>query len=111
MLTFEDCMGLCDLTPEEIAAIAEHEHLPEIVALQFGNYLIHQPNGVPAIRRMIIDDIEAARRHGDHRHALALKLVLRHFCHAHRQELSRIPPSATDVRKSLERLRANSASA
>ena len=33
MLTFDDCLGLCELSEEEIRAIAEHEHLPEIVAL------------------------------------------------------------------------------
>jgi hypothetical protein len=111
MLTFEDCIGLCDLTPEEVAAIAEHEHLPEMVALEFGNYLVHQPSGVPAIKRMIIDDIEAARRRGDHKHALALKLVLRHFCKTHRQELSHFSPSADDIRKSLRGLQAQSAHA
>ncbi len=30
MLTFDDCLALCELTEEEIDAIAEHEHLPEI---------------------------------------------------------------------------------
>ena len=33
MLTYKDCLKLCGLTAEEIAAIARHEHLPEIVAL------------------------------------------------------------------------------
>jgi len=25
-------MGLCDLAPEEVQAIGEHEHVPEIIA-------------------------------------------------------------------------------
>jgi hypothetical protein len=104
MLTLEDCIALCDLTREEIAAIAEHEHLPEIAALEFGNYLVHQPNGVPAIKRMILGDIEAAQLRGDRAHALALKLVLHHFCRAHRRELSRIGPSADDIRGTVRRL-------
>ena len=83
MLTLEDCIALSELTEEEIAAISEHEHVPEIVALEYGNYLIHTPDGVPAIKRIILDDIEAARARGDLKHALALRLVLRHFVQTH----------------------------
>jgi len=83
LLTYEDCLALCELTEEEVAAIAEHEHLPEIVAAEYGNYMIHQPNGLPAIKRIILDDIAAARARGNFKHALALRLVLRHFVENH----------------------------
>lgn len=83
MLTIEDCIALSELTEEEIAAIAEHEHLPAIVAAELGNYLVHDAHGCPAIRGMIRDDIAAARRRGDATHALALKLVLKHFIETH----------------------------
>lgn len=83
MLTIEDCIALSDLTEEEIDAISEHEHIPEIVATELGNYLIHRPDGVPVIRRIILDDIEAARAAGNEKHALALRLVLRHFVMTH----------------------------
>ena len=83
MLTLEDCIGLSDLTEEEIDAIAEHEHIPEIVATELGNYLVHSPEGIPMLRRMIIDDIEAAVRREDWEHALKLRLVLRHFIQTH----------------------------
>jgi len=83
MLTFEDCVALSELTDEEIAAIAEHEHLPMTVAAELGNYLIHGADGVPRIKRMIADDIAAAERRGDRRHVLALKLVLQHFVEHH----------------------------
>ena len=49
MLTYEDCVELSDLTEEEIEDVAQHEHLPEIVALQLGSYLVHSPEGVPMI--------------------------------------------------------------
>jgi hypothetical protein len=89
MLTFEDCIALSELTDEEIAAIAEHEHLPMIVAAELGNYLIHCADGVPRIKRIIADDIIAADRRGNHRHALALKLVLRHFVEHHAAQVQR----------------------
>lgn len=83
MLTIEDCIALSELTEDEIAAIAEHEHLPAIVAAELGSYLVHDERGMPAIRRMILDDIEAAKARGDTRHAATLKMVLKHFVETH----------------------------
>lgn len=83
MLTFEDCLGFCELTEDEIDAIVEHEHLPEIVAAELGNYLIRGANGQLLIQRMIFDDIVAAQRRGDLAHAAKLKHTLRHFIETH----------------------------
>src|SRR5260221_11950081 len=80
MITIEDCLALSDLTEEEIDAIAEHEHLPAIIAAELGNCLAHLPGGIDHIRSMIRDDIAAARLRGDERHALRLSLVLMHRC-------------------------------
>ena len=41
MLTYEDCVGLTDLEAEDIEAIAQHEHVPEIVAAELGCCLTH----------------------------------------------------------------------
>lgn len=84
MLCLHDCLSLSDLTEEEILAIAEHEHIPEIAALEFGNFLLHTPTGEARIREMIEDDIVEARRRGDRVHVRALKSVLDRFvsCHA-----------------------------
>lgn len=89
MLTFDDCVALCELTEDEIAAIAEHEHLPMIVAAELGNYLIHGPDGALRIKRIILDDLLAANRAGDSGRALTLKLVLRHFVERHPECRSR----------------------
>jgi hypothetical protein len=83
MLCYEDCLALCDLTEEEIAAIAEHEHIPDMAAANLGNYLVHTPQGVPMLKRMIVEDIAAAKRQCNWEHALQLKLVLRHFVEHH----------------------------
>ncbi|MCG8595138.1 MAG: hypothetical protein MI785_12355 [Kiloniellales bacterium] len=85
MLTYEDCVALSDLTEAEIEAIMEHEHLPAMVAAELGNYLVHSPGGLPMLKRMILDDIEASRGRGDWDHALKLRLVLRHFVQTHPQ--------------------------
>ena len=87
MLSYEDCVELSDLTEEEIAAIAEHEHLPEMAALEMGSYLVHTPEGVPMIKRIILDDIEEERRRGHNEKVLQLKLVLKHFIDTHPQKV------------------------
>ncbi len=83
MLSFDDCVGLSQLTTEEIAAIARHEHLPEIAALEMGWSLCGSPEGEQLIRRMILEDIEDARRRGEAQEAATLRLVLRHFEETH----------------------------
>jgi len=83
MLTYLDCVELSDLTEEEIEAIAQHEHLPEMAALELGSYLVHTSEGIPVIKRVILEDIEEERRRGHDEKALQLKLVLKHFVDSH----------------------------
>lgn len=83
MLTRDDCIAMCDLTPEEVAAIAEHEHVPEIIAVELGNYLVHTPQGEARIEKMIVEDIEHARQHHNYKHMSQLVGVLRHFIEEH----------------------------
>jgi Family of unknown function (DUF6455) len=91
MLSYEDCLGLSGLTPEEIAAVAKHEHLPEIVALELGSSLFGTSEGKQLVRRMIVDDIEDACRRGDTRTAGKLGVVLHRFIETH---LDRHGPAA-----------------
>jgi hypothetical protein len=83
MLTLEDCLALCELSEEEVLAIAEHEHIPEIAAAELANYLVHSPGGELCIKAMIKDDIAAAAARGDRDHELALRLLLRNFIFQH----------------------------
>lgn len=83
MVTFEDCLSLCELTEEEVDAIREHEHVSETVALEMGSVLIHGPDGQLYIQHMIVDDIRAAQRRGDLAHAAKLKQTLRRFIEGH----------------------------
>jgi len=83
MLTYQDCKGLCPLSDEEIRAIAHHEHVPEIIALELGNYLCETTDGEKRIRRIIIDDIEEAKAHGNEERVEQLHHVLAHFLAMH----------------------------
>jgi len=90
MLTLEDCMAFTELKQAEIDAIAEHEHVPVIIATELGNYLMRLPDGPEKICTMIREDITTAMAHGNYRHSAELKLVLRHFLeHSYRKTDSR----------------------
>lgn len=83
MLTIEDCIALSDLTEAEIDAIAEHEHLPEMVAVEMGCCLVNCADGQRRIASFIRDDIDRARRRGNARHVADLTVVLRDFMEHH----------------------------
>lgn len=83
MLTIKDCIALSDLTEDQIDAIAEHEHLPRMVAVELGCCLAHSPDGVARIVHILADDIAAARAHGHPRHAAELVAVLADFVATH----------------------------
>jgi hypothetical protein len=79
MITLEDCIGLCGLTEEEVLAVAEHEHLPEVVATALAQYLLSREHGSEDIRDMIVEDIRQAQWSGNKEHVLTLLHVLHHF--------------------------------
>jgi hypothetical protein len=79
MISLEDCIGLCGLDEDEVAAISEHEHIPEMAAAALANYLLTQIHGGETIRTMIIDDIHKALDEGRVGHAAELFMALRHF--------------------------------
>jgi hypothetical protein len=81
MITLEDCVGFCGLTEEEVLAIAEHEHLPEIAATALAQYLLSQEHGSERVRDMIVDDIGHAQvNEGNKDKVLTLLHVLHHCC-------------------------------
>lgn len=83
MISLEDCIAMCGLEPDEIAAICEHEHIGEVPAAAMANYLLHQDHGAERIRTMIIEDIHQSLDDGRVKHAAELIGVLRHFLQHH----------------------------
>lgn len=76
MLTMEDCLGVCDLSAEAAAAIAEHEHVPMLVALEMGQCMMADKAGRRHIAAIFCDDILTAQEHGSIRHAAELSMAL-----------------------------------
>lgn len=83
MITLQDIIEITDLTRDEVAAVAEHENLPELDAAALGDYLMHQHHGAAKLQQMICDDIRAALHKDDLPHARSLYAVLHHFLADH----------------------------
>lgn len=83
MLTFEDCVGYSDLDQETIDAIAEHEHVPAMVACELAQSLIASESGVSAIRQLMEQDLIAARVHHNRRREAQISVALARFNRAH----------------------------
>jgi hypothetical protein len=83
MISLEDCIAFSGLSEEEVAAIGEHEHIPQVAACALVDYLLKQSDGGRKIRTMIIDDIQQALCEGRIRHAQELFMALRHFLEGH----------------------------
>jgi len=83
MIALEDCIALCGLTDEEVLAVAEHEHVPEIAAAALAHYLLSCSQGPQLIRDMIIEDVQAAQARCDTAHMQSLLHVLHQFLRAH----------------------------
>lgn len=83
MLTLEDCIALCDLSEDEVLAIARHEHIPAIAAAEMASYLMHCPDGELCVKGMIREDIASALAHGNRVRELTLKALLRKFILQH----------------------------
>jgi hypothetical protein len=95
MITLEDCIAMCGLSEQEVLAIAEHEHIPEIAAAALAQYLLCQDHGSEKIRDMLQDDIRAALSRGDRRHARELFMALHHFLSTHRDGVAVASSSRT----------------
>jgi hypothetical protein len=88
MISLDDCIGLCGLTAEEVAAVAEHEHMPEIAASALARYLLNRDHGLEDIQKMIVDDIRAATAERNFAHAAELVFALKHLLETHPQSPS-----------------------
>lgn len=93
MISLEDCIAMCGLSEDEVLAIAEHEHIPEIAAAALAQHLLCQDHGAERIRDMLRDDVRAALARGDGRHARELLMALRHFLSEHPE--ARLSPESS----------------
>ena len=83
MISLADCIAMCGLDEDQVLAIAEHEHVPEIVAAGLAQYMLRSSRGSVAIRDMIIEDVRCAQQRADKPHVRHLLHVLHHYLRDH----------------------------
>lgn len=83
MISLDDIEDMTCLSRDEIAAIAEHEHIGEGNAALLGDYMMQLHHGPQKVQQMICDDIRTALHRDDLAHARALFATLRHFMAEH----------------------------
>ncbi|HEY7457200.1 MAG TPA: hypothetical protein VH765_00460 [Xanthobacteraceae bacterium] len=93
MISIDDCIALCGLDKDEVDAIGEHEHIPEVAAAALANYLLQQAGGAVRIRTMMIEDVRNALDEGRIDHAAELFMALRHFLEQHPEAREGMKPN------------------
>ncbi|KUF12185.1 hypothetical protein [Pseudoponticoccus marisrubri] len=93
MISVDDVVGMTCLSEEEVAAVAEHDHLSDYDAALLGDYLMHQHHGPARVQQMICEDIREALHADDVRHAKELYKVLHHFLGQHPEAVRGASPS------------------
>lgn len=64
MLTLEQCRDFAALNDETVHAIAVHERLPHVVAIERGSALMESSEGIALIKRYLAQELAQARRLG-----------------------------------------------
>lgn len=83
MLTLQDCLDMCDLSEDMVETVAEHQHLPPIVAAELAACLASAPGGLEVLRSFLVEGIERSRRCGDAVRAERLRQCLCEFERSH----------------------------
>ncbi len=83
MLTMQDCLDYCDLTPEEVGLFAVHEHLPEEIAAPIACSLVQTEEGVELICSCLRDFVSDAMSRGELAEAEHVLHVYAQFRSAH----------------------------
>ncbi|MFA9440180.1 hypothetical protein ACDA63_11140 [Uliginosibacterium sp. sgz301328] len=83
MLSMRDCLDYCDLTEEDVALFAEHEHLSPHVAATMACGLVQTKEGVSAFDHCLEDLLGDAMRCGEFAKAEHVLHVYTRFRTAH----------------------------
>jgi hypothetical protein len=59
MISLDECIGMSGLQEDEVAVVAEHEHLPLMVAAELAQTLLETPKGLYSLHVMFQDRLEA----------------------------------------------------
>ncbi len=76
MISYEDCAGLSGLDTTTIDTLAQFDHLPAMVALEKGAFIVSQPDGLRALRQHFQQQLRKAEINCRAKHAAQLRRAL-----------------------------------
>lgn len=97
MLSLQDCLDLCDLDCGEVEAIAEHEHVPAIIATELAQALVQSQEGVLNLHRMVLENLEQAASQGCSERVCQWARVYAHLQRTHPLCLAGAAPQQASV--------------
>ena len=83
MINLDDMEDMCCLTRDEIAAVADHEHITLAAAVAEVETLMHEHGGPQQVQEMLCDDIRHALHADNVAEAQRLFAILRGYVSAH----------------------------
>lgn len=83
MLTLKDCLDYSNLTEDEIAVIAAHEHLPYPLVVELACSLAQTAEGEALLRSLLKAAVRDARSAHDQTALEAARLALEQFSRDH----------------------------
>ncbi|HVI52101.1 MAG TPA: hypothetical protein VM661_12885 [Candidatus Sulfotelmatobacter sp.] len=63
MLSLQDCIGFSGLTPEQLEAIADHEHLELIIAAEWAEQTLDRSDGEELVEQMLTEEVAYCASH------------------------------------------------
>lgn len=86
MITIKDCIDVTGCSTEELELMAEHEHLPFIVAVEKAQNFVDQPWGDAALRQIVGDFCDTNHKPVDGR---SVDEIYQETCAAHQNTFDR----------------------
>ena len=83
-LTFPNCIDMTALSEDEADAIAKHQRIPALIALELGNRLLETRAGAERLREFTADNLLRAQDRSDCAACAKFARVPGHYLEAHR---------------------------
>lgn len=83
MLSLQECLDFCPLSDEEVAIVAAHEGVPEMVAAGRVEAMMATAKGLFTIKQWMLEELERAAKEGDLERERHIRKVYTRFNAAH----------------------------
>jgi hypothetical protein len=83
MLTLQDCIAFSGLTPDQLDAVACHQHLPAVIAAEWAESVLESEGGIRLVEAVLVEEVACACAQGDRTCAERFRRGLEEFIRDH----------------------------